>query len=138
MIACSLLAHAYAKQSIHIVYIWYGMRMNDEIRYDDKMHILQEYKLPYIHYTIQHKHTLCTIHTNTYYKYMWANEPHTLTHTHTHLLMVAMERDYFFLCVKKNIEFKEERTRDGSKCLSFLYIVWMSFAHKQKNTKWMK
>lgn len=31
-----------------VVYIWYGMRMNDEIRYDDKMHILQEYKLPYI------------------------------------------------------------------------------------------
>lgn len=29
---------------------------------------------------------------------------------------------------KMNIEFKEERTRDGSKCLSFLHTFRMRFA----------
>lgn len=56
------------------------MRMNDEIRYDDKMHILQEYKLPYIqklYNTAQRTHTHTYIHT-----YVLAKEPHTRTPTY--------------------------------------------------------
>lgn len=71
-----------------------------------------------------------SIHTNTYLS-QWTT--HTHTDSHTHLLMVAMERDYiyiFFFVCKKNIEFKEERTRDGSKCLSLFFLYTHLFSNE--------
>lgn len=55
------------------------------------------------------------------YKYTYI---YVFTHSHTYFNTVAMERDFFSLV--KNIEFKEERTRDGSKCLSFFILYLFS------------
>lgn len=82
----------------------------------------------YRNYTIQlstHTHTdsLCATHTHSY-----VHELVSHTHAHTPTYGSYGTWLYFFSVCKKNIEFKEERTRDGSKCLSFSHTFRMRFA----------